>query len=94
MNKKLGFIFAAFPPQFLPGTNFLPGIQNSSLSEPSGFHLRTTGLDSYQYSNNTVILYAAQCKNDNTAFHRSSAVSGGLALLRTFCQCYSDRQLD
>jgi len=32
-------------PQFLPGTNFLPGIKNYSLSEPNGTRLRTTGLD-------------------------------------------------
>jgi len=33
----------SFHPQlFLPGTNFLPGIKNSSLSEPSGSRLRTT----------------------------------------------------
>jgi len=40
----------------------------------------------YQYRNNTIILFVTQYKNDNTAFHRSSAVSGGLALLRAFCQ--------
>jgi len=34
----------AFPPQLLPGANFLPGIKNSSSSEPSGSRLRTTGL--------------------------------------------------
>jgi len=35
-----------------------------------------------QYSNNTIILFVTQYKNDNTAFNRSSAVfvSGGLAL--------------
>jgi len=48
--------------------------------------LRTTGLDSCQYSNNKIILFATQYKNDITAFHRSSAVSGALALLRAFCQ--------
>jgi len=31
-------------------------------------------------------LRATQYKNGNTAFHQSSAVSGGLALLRFFCQ--------
>jgi len=40
-NKHLRF----FHPQlFLPGTNFLPAIKNSSLSEPSGSRLRTTEL--------------------------------------------------
>jgi len=39
-----------------------------------------TSVDSYQYSNNTTILFITQYKNDNNAFHRSSAVSGGLAL--------------
>jgi len=33
-----------------------------------------------------VILFATQYKNDNPAFHRSSAVSGGLASLRAVCQ--------
>jgi len=27
-----------------------------------------------------------QYKNDNTVFHRSSAISGGRTLLRAFCQ--------
>jgi len=36
--------FHSFPPQFLPGANFLPGIKNSSLSETSGSRLRTTVL--------------------------------------------------
>jgi len=37
--------------------------------------------DFYQYSNNTIIiLFVKQYRNDNTAIHRSSAVSGGLAL--------------
>jgi len=30
---------------FLRGTNILPGIKNSYLSEPSSTRLRTTGLD-------------------------------------------------
>jgi len=47
----------------------------------------TPSLDSYQYSNNTIILFATQSENNNTTFHWSSAVSGGLALLRAFCQC-------
>jgi len=34
-----------------------------------------------------IMLFATQCKNENTSFHRSSAVSGGLALLQAFCQC-------
>jgi len=33
----------------------------------------------YQYSNNTIILFVKQYKNDNVAIHRISAVSGGLA---------------
>ena len=32
------------------------------------------------YNNNTIILFITQYKNDNTAFHRSSAVSAALAL--------------
>ena len=55
--------------------------------EAAGSRFPTPGLDSCQYSNNTIILFAAQCKNDNTAFRRSSAVSGGPALLRAFFQC-------
>ena len=35
----------------------------------------------HQHRNNTIILFATQYKNDNTAFHRSSAMSGGFALL-------------
>jgi len=42
--------------------------------------LRNTGLEFYQYSNNTIIFFATQCKNDNTVFPRSSAVSGGCEL--------------
>jgi len=49
--------------------------------------MQTSTLDSYQYNNNTIILFATQYKNDNSVFNRSSAVSGGLALLRVFCQC-------
>ena len=37
-------------------------------------------IDSYQYRNNTLILFATQYKNDNTTFHRSSAVFGGLRI--------------
>jgi len=44
-------------------------------------------------SNSTTILFAAQYKNDNTAFHRRSAVSGGLALLRAFCQWKIEHQV-
>jgi len=55
--------------------------------------LRTTGLDACQYSSNTIILFATQCKNDNTAFHRTSAVSGSLALLRAFCQWKIEHQV-
>jgi len=43
-NKNNFFSSTAFPPQFLPGTNFLPGIKNSSPKEPSGSRLRITGL--------------------------------------------------
>ena len=43
-------------------------------------------------SNNT-ILFAAQYKNDNTAFHRRSAVTAGLALLRAFCQWTIEHQV-
>jgi len=39
--------------------------------------LKNIILDSYQHSNNTLILIAALYKNDNTAFHWSSAVFGG-----------------
>ena len=49
LNKqttKLSFIHQLlFFPQSLPGTNFLPEIKNSTLSEPSGTRLITTGLD-------------------------------------------------
>jgi len=38
-----------------------------------------TSLDFYQHSNNTIILFATQNKNDNTAVHRTPAMSGGLA---------------
>ena len=55
--------------------------------------LRTTGLDSYQCSNNTRILFATQYENDNAAFHRSSTVSNGLASGRTFCQWKIKHQL-
>ena len=37
--------------------------------------------------------FAAQYKNDNTAFHRRSAVSDGLALLRAFCQWKIEHQV-
>jgi len=48
LNKLIGiksFVFfpTVFPPQFLPGAHFLPGIKHSSLSEPSCSRLRTTG---------------------------------------------------
>ena len=36
--------------------------------------MQTSGL---LYSNNKKILFATQFNNENTAFHRSSAVSGG-----------------
>jgi len=47
----------------------------------------------YQCGNNTIILFATQYKIDNTAFHRRSAVSGSLALLRTFCQWKIEHQV-
>ena len=37
-------------------------------------------IKTYQYSNNTIILFVMQHKNDSTAFHWSSAVSVALAL--------------
>ena len=46
-------------------------------------NLVTSGLDPYQYSNNTIILFVTQYKNDNTAFYRC-AVCDCLALLRAF----------
>jgi len=48
--------------------------------------LQTSSLD-YQYSNNTIILFAAQYKNYNIA------VSGSLALLRAFCQWKIEHQI-
>ena len=35
--------------------------------------------DSYQCCNNMIIFFVTQYQNDNTAFHRSSSMSGGLA---------------
>jgi len=40
-------------------------------------------VDSYQFSNNTIILFATQYKNDNTAFIDFLHC---LAILRAFCQ--------
>jgi len=40
----------------------------------------------YVPGNNTIILFATQFKNGIAAFHWSSALSGGLRLLRAFCQ--------
>jgi len=48
--------------------------------------MQTSGLD-YQYSNHTIILFATQYKNYNIA------VSGGLALLRAFCQWKIQHQI-
>jgi len=50
MNKQISKIFDFFHPQLfflqsLPGTNFPPELKNSTLSEPSGTRLSTTGLD-------------------------------------------------
>jgi len=64
---------------------------SSSRSLPTtGF---TIALETYQYSNNTIILFATQHMDDNTAFHRSSTVSGGLALLRAFFQWNIEHQV-
>jgi len=54
--------------------------------------MQTSSLD-YQYSNNTIILFVSQYNNCNIAFHRSSAVSGGLALLRAFCHWKFEHQI-
>jgi len=54
--------------------------------------MQTSILD-YQYSNNTIILFATQYKNWNIAFHRSFAVSGGPALLQAFCQWKIEHQI-
>ena len=48
--------------------------------------MQTSGLD-HQYSNNTIILFATQYKYYNIA------VSGGLALLRAFCQWKTEYQI-
>ena len=48
--------------------------------------MQTSSLD-YQYRNNTIILFAAQYKNYNFV------VSGGLALLRAFCQWKIEHQI-
>jgi len=40
--KTQGFSSTAFPPQYLPGTNFFSGIKNSCLGEPSGTRKKTT----------------------------------------------------
>jgi len=42
--KILGFFMHNFSWPILPETNFLLGIQNSTLSEPRGTRLRTTAL--------------------------------------------------
>ena len=39
-----------------------------------------------------IILFVTRYKNGITAFHRSSAVSGALVLLRAFCQCKIQHQ--
>jgi len=40
-----------------------------------------------------MILFATKYKNDSSAFHERSAVSGCLALLRAFCQWKIEHQL-
>jgi len=45
------------------------------------------------HANNTIILFATRYKNDNTTFHRSYAVSGGLALLQAFGQWKIEHQV-
>ena len=69
--------------------------ENRSVSPKGdrGTCLRKPGLDCYQYSNNTIILFTTRYKNDNTAFHRSSAVSGGRALWRAFCEWEIEHQV-
>jgi len=47
---------------------------------------QTSSLD-YQYSNNTIILFATQYKYYNIV------VSGGLALLRAFCKWKTEHQI-
>ena len=65
--------------------------------------VQTSSLD-YQYTNNTIILkycllrntiilFATQYKNKNIAFHRSSGVTGSLALLWGFCQWQIEHQI-
>ena len=90
-----GFTHRPWPRAF--GARATPSYGNSLLKFPtlwrpitSQFTLKrakmqTASLD-YQCSNNTIILFATQYKNYNIAFHRSSAVSGALALLQAFCQ--------
>ena len=51
--KLLFFIHSCCSPNFLPETNFLPGITNSSHREPSGSRLRTTEL---AYKNKAFII--------------------------------------
>ena len=59
----------------------------------SQFSLKRAKMSTYQYSNNTIILFATQYENDNITFHWSSAVSGGLALLWAFCQWKIEHQV-
>jgi len=51
LNRLMGIetcVFSTdFPPHFLYGVRFLPDIKYSSLSEPSGSLLRTTGIECY-----------------------------------------------
>ena len=53
--------------------------------------MQTSRLLSVQLQCNNI--FAMQHKNDNTAFHRRSTVSGGLALLRGFCQWKIEHQV-
>jgi len=55
---------------------------------------RCIELDSYQCNNNTIVLLATQHKNDNTiSWEFCTAVSGGLALLRAFCEWQIEHQV-
>jgi len=59
----------------------------------SQFTLKRAKMQTFQYSNNRIILFFTQHKNGNSAFHRSSQVSGGLALLGAFCQWKVEHQV-
>ena len=50
-------------------------------------------LDSYQYSNNTIMLFATQYTNDSTVFHPCSLVSGDLASFLSVGDCTSSNKV-